>query len=80
MKMGTIAQSPGFNNFAPGDALVAFAAANGMRVKGHALIWHGSVPPWVDALPPADLPDDASRTTSGTSAPTTAARCWHGML
>ena len=55
MKMGTIAQSPGFNNFAPADALVAFAMANGMRVKGHALIWHGSVPSWVDALPPADL-------------------------
>jgi endo-1,4-beta-xylanase len=42
MKMATIGQSPGAYNFAPGDALVAFAAANGMRVKGHAFVWHGT--------------------------------------
>jgi len=55
MKMATIAQSPGVDNFAPGDAIVGFALGNGMRVKGHALLWHGSVPSWVDALPAADL-------------------------
>ena len=55
MKMGAIAQSPGFNDYAPGDAIVGFAMANGMRVKGHALVWHGSVPSWVEALSPADL-------------------------
>ena len=55
MKMATIAQSPGFENFAAGDAIVGYALANGMRVKGHALVWHGSVPAWVDALPAADL-------------------------
>jgi GH35 family endo-1,4-beta-xylanase len=55
LKMGVIGQSPGSNNFVPGDAIVGFAAANGMRVKGHALVWHGSVPAWVDALSPADL-------------------------
>jgi endo-1,4-beta-xylanase len=55
MKMGTIAQTPGFNNFSAGDAIVAFAAANGARVKGHALVWHGSVPGWIDALPPNEL-------------------------
>ena len=55
MKMATIAQSPGVYNFAPGDSLVGFAIANGMRVKGHAFVWHGSVPSWVDALSPADL-------------------------
>ena len=55
MKMATIGQSPGAYNFAPGDALVGFAAANGMRVKGHAFVWHGSVPSWVDALSPTDL-------------------------
>jgi len=55
MKMGVIAQSPGFNDYGPGDAIVGFAMANGMRVKGHALVWHGSVPSWVEALSPADL-------------------------
>jgi endo-1,4-beta-xylanase len=55
MKMGVIAQSPGFNDYASGDAIVGFAMANGMRVKGHALVWHGSVPAWVEALSPADL-------------------------
>ena len=55
MKMATIAQSPGFSNFAAGDAIVGFAAAGGMRVKGHALVWHGSVPGWVDALAPDDF-------------------------
>jgi endo-1,4-beta-xylanase len=55
MKMATIAQSPGLSNFSPGDAIVGFAAAGGMRVKGHALVWHGSVPGWVDALAPDDF-------------------------
>lgn len=55
MKMGVIAQSRGFNDFTGGDAIVSFAAANGMRIKGHALVWHGSVPSWVDALSPGDL-------------------------
>jgi endo-1,4-beta-xylanase len=26
-----------------------------MRVKGHALIWHGATPSWVNALSPSDL-------------------------
>lgn len=55
MKMNVIGQSQGFNNFSAGDAIVAYAQANGMRVKGHALVWHGSVPGWIDALSPADL-------------------------
>jgi endo-1,4-beta-xylanase len=50
MKMGIIAQTQGFNNFSPGDAIVAYAAGHGMRVKGHALVWHGSTPSWLETL------------------------------
>ncbi len=55
MKMNVIAQSRDFNNFSAGDSIVAYALAKGMRVKGHALVWHGSVPAWVEALSPAEL-------------------------
>jgi endo-1,4-beta-xylanase len=34
---------------------VAYAESQGARVKGHALVWHGSVPAWVNALSAADL-------------------------
>jgi endo-1,4-beta-xylanase len=55
MKWNIVEPSPGSPNFGPGDAIVDFAAANGMKVKGHTLLWHESVPPWVNALSPADL-------------------------
>ena len=34
-------------NFQPGDELVAFAQANGMRVRGHNLCWHTQFPSWL---------------------------------
>lgn len=55
MKMNVIAQSREFNDFSAGDAIVSSALTNGMKVKGHALVWHGSVPGWVDALSPGEL-------------------------
>ena len=55
MKMNVIGQSRESNNFSAGDAIVGYALSNGMRVKGHALVWHGAVPAWVDALSPGDL-------------------------
>jgi len=33
--------------FCDADALVAYAAANGMKVHGHALVWGEAVPQWV---------------------------------
>lgn len=36
-------------DFKDGDALIAYAKANGMKVRGHTLIWHDAIPPWVFA-------------------------------
>lgn len=55
MKWDVIEPSPGAGNFGPGDAIVGFAMSQGMRVKGHTLIWHGSNPSWVNSLSTADL-------------------------
>ncbi len=37
-------------NFAPGDAIVAFARQNHIQVKGHTLVWHQQLPSWVSAI------------------------------
>lgn len=34
-------------NFTDTDALVAFAEANHMRVRGHTLVWHNQLPGWL---------------------------------
>lgn len=34
-------------NFADTDAMVAFAEANGMKVRGHTLVWHNQLPGWL---------------------------------
>ena len=42
-----------------------------MRVKGHALVWHGATPKWVEALSPPELRiafEDHIRTWPGTIA------------
>ena len=55
MKWNVIETTPGIDNFSAGDAIVSYAEAQGMQVKGHTLIWHGSIPPWVDALAASEL-------------------------
>jgi len=55
MKWDPIERTRGDNDFNAGDAIVNYAQAFGMRVKGHALVWHGSVPSWVNGLSPAEL-------------------------
>ena len=34
-------------DFKEADALVAFAEANGMKVRGHTLVWHNQLPAWL---------------------------------
>ncbi|MFC1643142.1 endo-1,4-beta-xylanase [Myxococcota bacterium] len=43
------ALQPSEGNFAYGtaDQMVGFATGNGMRVRGHALVWHRQTPSWV---------------------------------
>jgi len=55
MKWGAIEATRGQNDFGAGDAIVAYGQAMGMQIKGHALIWHNSVPGWVPSLSAVDL-------------------------
>lgn len=47
MKFGPIHPAPDTYNFAPADAIVAFAQAHGMAVRGHTLVWHNQRPAWL---------------------------------
>jgi endo-1,4-beta-xylanase len=47
MKWDTIEPQPGQLNFGPADELVAFARANGQKVRGHTLLWHNQLPSWL---------------------------------
>jgi endo-1,4-beta-xylanase len=55
MKWNILEPAPEVSAFGAGDAIVGYAASQGMRVKGHTLIWHGATPSWVNALSAADL-------------------------
>src|SRR6266542_214077 len=55
MKWDSIERTRGSNDFSAGDVIVSYGQANGMQIKGHALIWHGSIPAWIGALSAADL-------------------------
>jgi endo-1,4-beta-xylanase len=50
MKWINVEPAPGTFAFRAGDALVAFAEQNGMRVRGHNLVWHTQLAPWVAGL------------------------------
>ena len=68
MKWDPVQKSPGVFDFSGGDRIVAFAESRGMRVKGHALVWHGATPKWVEALSPPELRiafEDHIRTVAG---------------
>jgi endo-1,4-beta-xylanase len=55
MKWGAIEATRGSSNFFAGDDIVSFARSYGMEVKGHALLWHQSLPGWVSGLSASDL-------------------------
>lgn len=50
MKWQTVEPQPGSFAFEAGDKLVAFAEQQGMRVRGHTLVWHNQLAPWVNTL------------------------------
>jgi endo-1,4-beta-xylanase len=48
MKWGAIRPDRGTFNFNPGDQVVAFAQAHGMKVRGHCLVWSEYNPAWLE--------------------------------
>lgn len=48
MKWGPVHPTEGGWDFDPADRIVAFAEAHGLRVHGHALLWHRQLPAWLD--------------------------------
>jgi endo-1,4-beta-xylanase len=55
MKWDPIERVRGTEDFFGGDAIVGYALGSGMRVKGHALVWHAAVPGWASSLSPDDF-------------------------
>jgi endo-1,4-beta-xylanase len=55
MKWDTTEPSNGSYNFAPGDGIVSFAQAHGMRARGHNLVWQNQLPSWVSNLPSSQV-------------------------
>ncbi len=47
MKFDHIHPTAGSFDFCDSDALVSYAAANGMQVRGHTLVWHQQLPEWL---------------------------------
>jgi len=47
MKFESLERTEGTFDYAEADALVAYARAHGMRVRGHTLVWHRQTPDWV---------------------------------
>jgi endo-1,4-beta-xylanase len=68
MKWGQIERQRGVRAYGPADQIVAFAEGRGMRIKGHALVWHGDSPAWLESLSPSDARsalEEHVRTTVG---------------
>lgn len=47
MKFERIHPSEGVYTFEAADKIADFAAANGMKLRGHTLVWHNQTPDWV---------------------------------
>jgi endo-1,4-beta-xylanase len=54
MKWESIEPEPGVFDFTRADAIVAFAQQNGMKVRGHTLVWHSQLPVWMQELTGTD--------------------------
>lgn len=47
LKWDTTEPTEGNFNFVPGDNILAFAQAHGMKMRGHNFVWYQQVPNWV---------------------------------
>lgn len=59
MKWDAIEPAPGVFDFSRADAIVAFAQANDMTVRGHTLVWHSQLPVWMQELTGVDAVREA---------------------
>lgn len=57
LKRETVEPQPGQFDYSGADALLAFADAHGMKMRGHTLVWYAANPPWLEAKVLA-APDD----------------------
>jgi endo-1,4-beta-xylanase len=60
MKWESIEPTEGGFSYGTADAIVSFAVANGMKIRGHTMVWHSQNPSWVfsdgaGGLPSADV-------------------------
>jgi endo-1,4-beta-xylanase len=50
LKWERLRPNPRDFDFADADAIVGFARAAGLAIRGHALVFHGQVPKWLDEM------------------------------
>ncbi len=55
MKWDATEPQRGVFNYGAGDRIVSHARANGMSMRGHALLWHAQQPEWARGLSGGDL-------------------------
>ena len=48
MKMANIFTAPDTYDFSDADVIVDYAQEHGLRVHGHTLVWHRSIPGWLE--------------------------------
>jgi len=63
MKFGPLSPEPGIYDFTEADAIVDFALAHEMDVRGHVLVWYAQLPRWLERSRPtrAELVDVLTR-------------------
>lgn len=49
MKFRNLSAAPGQYDFTDADAIVDFALAHHMQIRGHTLVWHQALPNWLES-------------------------------